>query len=128
MRQIRIEDNKKTGAKAVRQAGKSRIGVCSSICLNVCMFVNEHLPLYVQLCACQGTFVRSALTSEAEIASGKLLSTEELFKRDRTQTSEILRSLPGMGFSSPPTCRWKSGSEMIRFGRHITLNPHSRNR
>jgi len=64
--------------------------------------------IHLQLCACQGTFAHSAFMSDAEIASGKLLSTEELFKKDRTQ---ILKSLPGMGFSSPPTCRWKSGSK-----------------
>lgn len=100
-------------------------------CVNSCMCLNlsiNILSLHVQPCARQGAFVCSAFTSDAEISSGKLPRREELFKKDRTpKNGKILKSLPGMGFSSPPTCRWKSGSEMIRFGKHITLNPHGWN-
>lgn len=39
---------------------------------------------------------------------------------NKRQEGITTKSLPGMGFSSPPTCRWKSGSEMIRFEEQVS--------
>lgn len=39
-----------------------------------------------------------------------LLFADEPLKKIEHESSKTLQSLPGMGFSSPPTCRWKSGS------------------
>lgn len=74
-----------TGVSAVDQnRGRNRTAVCPCVCLNVCMDFTHNCAL-VQV-RCSDIFKK---------------------KREKTEhkTSKILQSLPGMGFSSPPTCR-----------------------